>query len=253
MKALPAKIFAETDFEFATPAELGEKLQPVSSISVPYPISWADEERDLTAWLGNDLQQEAFNKLYQLYEKIKHSNDPQIQKDWLYLQNSDHFYYMSTKWFSDGDVHKYFNPYSSPYDAFINYMNVLSDYIIRVEDGSSFDNLKEAASDLADKAGKYTKKQAKKVADKVKEINFDDIKEMSNAKVKQLLKEVDIEHIAVALKDAEKEVVEKVIPNMTKTAKKTYDEIQKELKKVKKTDIKKYRQAVEDKLKDIFG
>jgi len=253
MKALPAKIFAETDFEFATPAELGEKLQPVSSISVPYPISWADEERDLTAWLGNDLQQEAFNKLYQLYEKIKHSNDPQIRKDWLYLQNSDHFYYMSTKWFSDGDVHKYFNPYSSPYDAFINYMNVLSDYIIRVEDGSSFDHLKEVASDLADKAGKYTKKQAKKVADKVKEINFDDIKEMSNAKVKQLLKEVDIEHIAVALKDAEKEVVEKVIPNMTKTAKKTYDDLQKELKKVKKTDIKKYRQAVEDKLKDIFG
>ena len=160
---------------------------------------------------------------------------------------------MSTKWFSDGDVHKYFNPYSSPYDAFINYMNVLSDYIIRVEDGSSFDHLKEVASDLADKAGKYTKKQAKKVADKVKEINFDDIKEMSNAKVKQLLKEVDIEHITVALKDAEKEVVEKIIPNMTKTAKKTYDDLQKEIKKVKKTDIKKYRKAVEDKLKDIFG
>jgi hypothetical protein len=160
---------------------------------------------------------------------------------------------MSTKWFSDGDVHKYFNPYGSPYDAFINYMNVLSDFIIRVENNSSFDNLKEAASEFAGEAGKFTRKQAKKVADKVKEINFEDIKEMSNAKVKQLLKEVDIEHITVALKDAEKEVVEKVIPNMTKTAKKTYDDLQKEVKKFKKTDIKKYRQAVEDKLKDIFG
>ncbi len=253
MSTLPKKIFAETKFEFSTPKELGEKLQPVSSISVPYPISWADEERDLTAWLGNDLQQEAFNKLYNLYDRVKHSNDPQIKKDWLYLQNSDHFYYMSTKWFSDGDVHKYFNPYGSPYDAFINYMNVLSDYIIRVENDATFNSVRAAASDFADEAGNFTKKQAKKVADKVKDINFEDIKEMSNAKVKQLLKEVDIEHITVALKDAEKEVVEKVIPNMTKAAKKTYDDLQKEVKKFKKTDIKKYRQAVEDKLKDIFG
>lgn len=260
MKALPAKIFAESDYTFTTPKELGKKLQPVGPISVPYPISWADEERDLTAWLGNDLQQEAFNKLYNLYDMVKESNDPQVKKDWIYLQNSDHFYYMSTKWFSDGDVHKYFNPYSSPYDAFINYMNVLSDYIIRVEDGSSFNTVKEAATDLADKAGKYTKKQAKRVASKVKEtvdkskdMSFEDIKDMSNAKVKQLLREVDIEQISVALKDAEKEIVEKVIPNMTKTAKKTYDNLQDEIKKVKKTDIKKYRQVVEDKLKDIFG
>lgn len=260
MKTLPAKIFAESDFSFATPTELGNQLQPVGPISVPYPISWADEERDITAWLGNDLQQEAFNKLYELYDRIKHIEDAQIKEDWMRLQNSDHFYYMSTKWFSDGDVHKYFNPYSSPYDAFINYMNVLSDYIIRVENTSAFDGIKEAASDFADKAGEYTRKQAKKVADKVKktvdkgkEMSFDDIKEMSNAKVKQLLKEVDIEQITVALTDAKSEVVEKVIPNMTKTAKKTYDDLQKEVKKVNKTDIKKYRKVVEDKLKDIFG
>jgi alpha-amylase len=259
MKALPAKILEDTDFEFSTPSELGEKLQPVSSISVPYPISWADEERDLTAWLGNDLQQEAFNKLYSLYNRVRLSEDQQIKEDWLRLQNSDHFYYMSTKWFSDGDVHKYFNPYSSPYDAFINYMNVLSDFMIRVENDSSFDNLKDAASDFAETAEKFGRKQAKKAAEKIKEtidkskeINFDDIREMSNAKIKQLLKEVDIEEITVALKDANKEVVEKIIPNMTKSAKKTYDDLQKEMKKFKKTDIKKYRQAVEDKLKDIF-
>lgn len=260
MRALPAKILEDTDYEFATPAELGEKLQPVSSISVPYPISWADEERDLTAWLGNDLQQEAFNKLYSLYDKVKYSEDPQLKKDWLFLQNSDHFYYMSTKWFSDGDVHKYFNPYSSPYDAFINYMNVLSDFMIRAENDGTFDSVRAAATDFAEKAEKFGRKQAKKAADKLrttveknKDISFEDIKNMSNARIKQLLKEMDIEDLTVALKDAEKEVVEKVIPNMTKSAKKTYDELQKELKKFKKTDIKKYRQAVEDKLKDIFG
>ena len=99
---------------------------------MPNPISWADEERDLTAWLGNELQQEAHNKLYELAGKITSIDDPKILKDWKYLQASDHFYYMSTKFFSDGEVHAYFNPYASPYDAFINYMNILSDFSIRV-------------------------------------------------------------------------------------------------------------------------
>jgi len=111
---------------------VAKKLQVVSAVNVPYPISWADEERDLTAWLGNELQQEAFNKLYSLSEKVYASNDDAIKLDFNYLQVSDHFYYMSTKFFSDGDVHSYFNPYDTPYDAFINYMNVLSDFEIRV-------------------------------------------------------------------------------------------------------------------------
>ena len=130
MRALPGRVFSHSNFGFATPSELAERLQPVAPIHVPNEISWADEERDLTAWLGNDLQDEAFDKLYDLKEKVQHCEDPQIWKDWLYLQTSDHFYYMCTKWFSDGDVHKYFNPYGTPYDAFINYMNVLSDFII---------------------------------------------------------------------------------------------------------------------------
>jgi alpha-amylase len=99
---------------------------------VPYPISWADEERDLTAWLGNDLQKDAFNRLYSLTDKVNRCTDDRIHKDWKYLQSSDHLYYMSTKFFSDGEIHAYFNPYESPYDAYINYMNVLSDFSIRL-------------------------------------------------------------------------------------------------------------------------
>ncbi|MGC9469960.1 MAG: polysaccharide deacetylase family protein [Bacteroidales bacterium] len=132
LKALPAIVFDKSTYQFSTPTEIAEKLYVVSAIHVPYPISWADEERDLTAWLGNPLQEEAFNKLYSLRDKILNLDDPGLKKDWYYLQNSDHFYYMCTKFFSDGSVHSYFNPYNSPYDAFINYMNVLSDFMIRL-------------------------------------------------------------------------------------------------------------------------
>ena len=132
LEALPGEVLNTTDFVFTTPTEAVRELQPVAEISVPHPISWADEERDLTAWLGNELQDEAFRKLYALEEKIRKIKEPDIRKDWNYLQASDHFYYMCTKFFSDGAVHSYFNPYDSPYDAFINFMNVLSDFEIRV-------------------------------------------------------------------------------------------------------------------------
>jgi len=133
LKALPHAVLKYSDFKFSTPSEIVKKIDPVGVIHVPHPISWADEERDLTAWLGNELQDEAFNNLYNCYDRVKEINDPEIWKDWLYLQTSDHFYYMCTKWFSDGDVHKYFNPYNSPYEAFVNFMNILSDFIIRLE------------------------------------------------------------------------------------------------------------------------
>jgi alpha-amylase len=132
LRALPGAVFRNSKFTFSSPSELAQNLQPVSSISVPYPISWADEERDLTAWLGNDLQKDAFGRLYALTEKVRRCSDLRIQKDWKYLQSSDHLYYMSTKFFSDGEIHTYFNPYESPYDAYINYMNVLSDFSIRL-------------------------------------------------------------------------------------------------------------------------
>ncbi|NQU86909.1 MAG: alpha-amylase [Mariniphaga sp.] len=128
LKSFPSKILESQELKFATPSEIIKENQPVSTVHVPNPISWADEERDLSAWIGNELQNEAFSKLYMLKEKMNSCSDEDIQKDWNYLQGCDHFYYMSTKFFSDGEVHKFFNPYNSPYEAFINYMNVLSDF-----------------------------------------------------------------------------------------------------------------------------
>lgn len=133
MRALPGAVFKYTNFGFTTPTEAVRQGTPVAKIHVPTPISWADEERDLTAWLGNDLQKEAFTKLYEMESKVTKIKDPDIQRDWNYLQTSDHFYYMSTKALSDGAVHTYFSHYDTPYDAFINYMNVLSDFILRVK------------------------------------------------------------------------------------------------------------------------
>ncbi len=132
LKKLPAQVFSDSKFAFATPSDVADNLQPISALQVPYPISWADEERDLTAWLGNDLQNDAFNKLYSLADKINRTKDEVLLQDWEYLQSSDHFYYMCTKFFSDGDVHTYFNPYETPYDAYINYMNVLNDFSLRL-------------------------------------------------------------------------------------------------------------------------
>lgn len=132
LEHLPSTILKKTSYKFMTPTEVAESLQPVSAISIPSPISWADEERDITAWHGNELQVAALEKLYNLTDKVNGCEDNQIKKDWEYLQASDHFYYMATKFFSDGAVHAYFNPYDTPYDAFMNYMNVLSDFEIRV-------------------------------------------------------------------------------------------------------------------------
>ena len=131
MKALPKAVLG-AGFQFVTPSEASKKLKPVAELSVPQPISWADEERDLSAWLGNELQQDAFNKLYRLQEKLSILADPILWADYGHLQESDHLYYMCTKFFSDGEIHQRFNPYDTPYEAFINYMNVLSDFIIRV-------------------------------------------------------------------------------------------------------------------------
>ena len=133
MKALPKAILAQGDMEFETVSKAAEKHQPVSVLHCPHVMSWADEERDITAWLGNELQNEAFSKLYALKDKVKSLKNADFDYVWNFMQTSDHFYYMATKWLSDGDVHSYFNPYDSSYEAFINYMNVLSDFQIEVE------------------------------------------------------------------------------------------------------------------------
>ena len=132
MKALPEALLATGNVEFATASEAAKKLQPVAVLHCPYAMSWADEERDVSAGLGNDLQNEAFSKLYALAAKVKKAKNKDFEFVWHFMQNSDHFYYMATKWFSDGDVHSYFNPYGSAYEAFINYMNVLSDFEIEL-------------------------------------------------------------------------------------------------------------------------
>lgn len=137
MRHLPEAVLSQTNYRFSTPSEVVANAKPVGKIHVPIPISWADEERDLTAWLGNDLQDEAFDKLYDLEALVKDCEDSDIKRDWVYLQTSDHFYYMCTKFFSDGDIHSYFSPYDSPYDAFINYMNVLSDFKLRLKETAS--------------------------------------------------------------------------------------------------------------------
>ena len=133
MKALP-RFAKEKDIAFWTPSETLSKLKSVGELSVPYPMSWADEARDTSAWLGNDLQNEAFKKLYSISERVRLCDDRKIKEDWNRLQTSDHFFYMCTKHRADGVVHSHYSPYDTPFAAFMNYMNVLADFIVRVEE-----------------------------------------------------------------------------------------------------------------------
>ncbi|HSW97839.1 MAG TPA: glycoside hydrolase family 57 protein [Candidatus Saccharimonadales bacterium] len=132
LRALPKEILKHPDNSFVTPSEAIAAFPAMGEIDIPNYISWADVERDLSAWLSNDMQHDAMQKIYDLEDIIRKSGDQKLIDDWRYLQTSDHFYYMCTKWFNDGDVHKYFNPYESPYDAYISFMNVLSDITLRL-------------------------------------------------------------------------------------------------------------------------
>ena len=125
MRHLPEQLLRHPDNDFKTPSEVVQCYEPVGTVDVRNLISWADTERDLSAWLGNAMQSNAIHELYRLEKKIKKTCDEKLISDWRKLQTSDHFYYMCTKYFADGDVHKYFNPYDSPYDSYINFMNVL--------------------------------------------------------------------------------------------------------------------------------
>jgi alpha-amylase len=120
------------DHTFYTVSEAIDANPAEHMISMPHTVTWADSERDLTAWLGNNMQQEALRHLYALEDDIIRSNDTALIHDWRLLQTSDHVYYMCTKWFTDGDVHAYFSPYDSPYDAFLYFMNALRDVRYRV-------------------------------------------------------------------------------------------------------------------------
>lgn len=134
MKDFPAAILRHPDFSFATPSEAARIHTPVARLDVPQFISWADVERDLSAWVGNDMQKDAIQAVYGLENKILRLHKPALLQTWRNLQTSDHFYYMCTKWFGDGDIHKYFNPFKSPYDAYINYMNIIADLTRQIDD-----------------------------------------------------------------------------------------------------------------------
>ncbi len=130
MKALPKELF-KRNIKFKTVSETAEDI-PISELDIHHPVSWADLERDLSAWLGNKMQHAAINELYAIEKAVKGSKNNDIIEAWRKLQTSDHFYYMCTKWFSDGDVHKYFNPYDTPYDSYISFMNILNDIVVRL-------------------------------------------------------------------------------------------------------------------------
>ena len=118
---------------FKTVTEAAQS-EPAAEISMPNTVTWADTERDLTAWLGNSMQQEAMKYLYALKSRVYNSQNGNLVEDWRRLTTSDHPYYMCTKYFNDGDVHAYFSPYKSPYDAFLYFMDTLRDMDFRLKD-----------------------------------------------------------------------------------------------------------------------
>jgi len=135
LKTLPEEVFRAGNNDFKTPSEVAAAYPAQDVFDTPHMISWADTERDLSAWLGNAMQSNAAHELYKLEAGVKACKNPELLRDWRNLTSSDHFYYMCTKYFADGDVHKYFNPYESPYDSYINFMNVLDNLHTRIEAG----------------------------------------------------------------------------------------------------------------------
>jgi alpha-amylase len=133
IKALPEILMRHPDTTFKTPSETIQSYDSVGEIDVPNVLTWADTDRDLTAWTGNDIQKDAIRAIYALEKDILFIDDKEILETWRKLQTSDHFYYMCTKWSNDGDVHAYFSPYQSPYDAYVAFMNALSDLQLRVQ------------------------------------------------------------------------------------------------------------------------
>lgn len=132
LEHLPNEWLKSPDHTFMTVTEAAEAYEPKGQIDVPQTVTWADTERDLSAWLGNPMQQEAVTALYQLQDNIIASGDLSLIEDWRKLQTSDHFYYMCTKWFNDGDIHAYFSPYDTPYEAVMNFMNAWHDLKFRL-------------------------------------------------------------------------------------------------------------------------
>lgn len=141
LRHMPYEILKHPDNDFLMLSEAVQRYEPVAELDIHNVISWADVERDLSAWLGNKMQQEAIKELYLMEAAVKNSKNSILLENWRKLQTSDHFYYMCTKWFNDGDVHKYFNPYDSPYESFIAFMNIINDIKLRLQ--CSNDNIQQ--------------------------------------------------------------------------------------------------------------
>lgn len=132
LEHLPAQWLTHPDHTFMTVTEAAETFESKGEIDMPQTVTWADTERDLSAWLGNTMQQQAIQALYELEPAVHATGDWALIEDWRKLQTSDHFYYMCTKWFNDGDIHAYFSPYDTPYEALMNFMNAWHDLQFRL-------------------------------------------------------------------------------------------------------------------------
>ena len=166
-----------------------------------HPISGADEARDTSAWLGNKLQNEAFNKLYSVAERVRLCTDRRLKQDWWYLQGSDHFYYMSTNHMADGAVHSLFSPYETPFQAFTNYMNVLADFIVRVEEQYPLSIENEELNSLLT----TIRNQATEIETLNKEVNS----------MRKNIEQFNVEHALREPKAAEKKEVKKTAAKKT--------------------------------------
>jgi alpha-amylase len=199
-EALP-RFAVERGVEFCTPSEAIAKLKPVGELSVVHPISGADEARDTSAWLGNKLQNEAFDKLYSVAERVRLCSDRRLKQDWWYLQGSDHFYYMSTKHKADGAVHSLFSPYDTPFQAFTNYMNALADFIVRVEEQYPLSIENEELNSLLT----TIRNQATEIETLNKELNS----------MRKNIEQFNVEHALRAPKDEPKAPAKKAAPKKT--------------------------------------
>jgi len=138
LRSVPGEILQHPDNDFVTVSEAIKRYKPVAELDVPYLVSWADVERDLSAWRSNPMQEAALQATFDLENDVKNQDNDALLEHWRKLTTSDHFYYMCTKWFEDGDVHKYFNPYESPYDAYVSFMNVVQDMKLRIKLNSAY-------------------------------------------------------------------------------------------------------------------
>lgn len=134
MRHLPEHVLNHPDNEFLTPSQIADKYEAAADLDIPHMTSWIDHDKDLSAWLGNAMQSNALHELFKLEGPIKEKRDPQILSDWRKLTTSDHFYYMATKHWTDTEAQRYFSPYESPYDAYINFMNILDNLQSRLRE-----------------------------------------------------------------------------------------------------------------------